>query len=340
MPLLKKIRTSFSIQLSLWVAGFVVAISSVVIGLLASFSEGVIHDETIDTTLQALENTALHIDNTLRQTEMTARLEGRQLQIGRSHIEQLLKENRALKQLRQLLPNAQLHVTSGNSWQETNITGTGNGYWKIVRENREMFVFSKPVSERQYCLTVVCPADDIYGKYAHMHQVLLGWSLGGVSLLIIVLFLIIVRHLHPIHLLADAAQSIANGNLDTPIPDSHYKHESGRLLSSLKKMQRSLKGYMDEMRQKRATLSAQNEELQTAYNEAEAYEARKAKCVADMMRQMAMPVTRVCQYTDTICRDYAGLSQSDMEKLQKSIMNDTEEITALLDQLIKKTADA
>ena len=78
MPLLKKIRTSFSIQLSLWVAGFVVAISSVVIGLLASFSEGVIHDETIDTTLQALENTALRIDNTLRQTEMTARLEGRQ----------------------------------------------------------------------------------------------------------------------------------------------------------------------------------------------------------------------------------------------------------------------
>ena len=29
-----------------------------------------------------------------------------------------------------------------------------------------------------------------------------------------------------------------------------------------------------------------------------------------------------------------------MEKLQKSIMNDTEEITELLDQLIKRTADA
>ena len=57
MPL-QKIRTSFSSQLSLWVAGFVLVISAVVIILLVRFSEDVIRDETIDTTLQALENTA------------------------------------------------------------------------------------------------------------------------------------------------------------------------------------------------------------------------------------------------------------------------------------------
>ena len=68
MTLIQKIRTSFSTQLSLWVAGFVLIISGVVIFLLARFSEDVIRDESIDTTMQALENTALHIDNTLRQT--------------------------------------------------------------------------------------------------------------------------------------------------------------------------------------------------------------------------------------------------------------------------------
>ena len=72
MTLIQKIRTSFSTQLSLWVAGFVLVISGVVIFLLARFSEDVIRDESIDTTMLALENTALHIDNTLRQTEMTA----------------------------------------------------------------------------------------------------------------------------------------------------------------------------------------------------------------------------------------------------------------------------
>ena len=68
MTLFQKIRTSFSTQLSLWVAGFVLVISGVVIFLLIRFSEDVIRDESIDTTMQALENTALHIDNTLRQT--------------------------------------------------------------------------------------------------------------------------------------------------------------------------------------------------------------------------------------------------------------------------------
>ena len=72
MTLIQKIRTSFSTQLSLWVAGFVLVISGVVIFLLIRFSEDVIRDESIDTTMLALENTALHIDNTLRQTEMTA----------------------------------------------------------------------------------------------------------------------------------------------------------------------------------------------------------------------------------------------------------------------------
>ena len=71
---LQKIRTSFSKQLSLWVAGFVLATSGVVIFLLVSFSEG----------------------------------------------------------------------------------------------------------DRQYSLAAVCPAEDIYGKYSHMHHVLLGWGIGGV----------------------------------------------------------------------------------------------------------------------------------------------------------------
>ena len=75
MTPIQKIRTSFTNQLTLWVSGFVLVISGIVIFLLLRFSEGVIHDETVDATMQVLENTALRIDNTLRQTEMTARLE-------------------------------------------------------------------------------------------------------------------------------------------------------------------------------------------------------------------------------------------------------------------------
>ncbi len=111
MTLFAKIRTSFTTQLTLWVASFVTVIGVVVIGLLALFSQDVIFDETVDTTLQAMETTALRIDNTLRQNEMSARLEGGQVRVNRAAIDRLIEQNGCLAKLRQTLPNAELYVT-------------------------------------------------------------------------------------------------------------------------------------------------------------------------------------------------------------------------------------
>ena len=340
MTPLQKIRTSFSTQLSLWVAGFVLVTSGVVIFLLVSFSEDVIRDEATDTTLQALENTALRIDNTLRQSEMTARLEGQPFRVNRMRIERLIEENNSLASLQQSLPNAQLFVTRRDSSQlGTYIAGAESTYSQLKYNNREIFIFLQPLGERPYSLATVCPAEDIYGKYSQIYRVLLFWGIGGVLVLLYILYIVIARHLRPLHLLADAAQSIAEGNLDTKIPDSHHEHETGRLQRSLKKMQQSLRAYITEMQQKQEVLSGQNAELQAAYREAQAYEEKKAKFLHDMTDRMAAPVHRMCRSTDSICSDYAQLSRADMATLQADIMGGTEEITELLDQLIKETAD-
>ena len=341
MTPLQKIRTSFSTQLSLWVAGFVVVISGLVIFLQVRFSKDVILDETTDATLQALENTALRIDNTLRESEMSARLEGQQFRVNRMRIDRLVAESNSLESLRQLLPNAQLFVTRRDSSQlDTYITGAESGYRQLMYDNKDIFIFTQPVGERQFSLAAVCPAEDIYDRYSRMYRLLLFWGIGGVLVLLYILYIVIARHLRPLHQLADAAQSIAEGNLDTSIPDSHHEHESGRLQSSLKKMQQSLLAYMNEMQQKQATLSAQNAELQAAYGKAQAYEEKKAKFLHDMTNCMAAPVDQVCRSTNTICRDYAQLSRANMATLQADIMLGVEEITGLLDQLIKDPADA
>ena len=341
MTPLQKIRTSFSTQLSLWVAGFVVVISGLVIFLQVRFSKDVILDETTDATLQALENTALRIDNTLRESEMSARLEGQQFRVNRMRIDRLVAESNSLESLRQLLPNAQLFVTRRDSSQlDTYITGAESGYRQLMYDNKDIFIFTQPVGERQFSLAAVCPAEDIYDRYSRMYRLLLFWGIGGVLVLLYILYIVIARHLRPLHQLADAAQSIAEGNLDTSIPDSHHEHESGRLQSSLKKMQESLLAYMNEMQQKQATLSAQNAELQAAYGKAQAYEEKKAKFLHDMTNCMAAPVDQVCRSTNTICRDYAQLSRANMATLQADIMLGVEEIIGLLDQLIKDPADA
>ena len=293
MTLLKKIQTSFSTQLSLMVAAFVLVTSGVVVFLLVSFSKDFIRQERIDTTMQALENLALRIDNTLRQEEMTARLEKQQFRIGRQHIAQLMDANGSEESLRQSLPNAQLFISRRDSSQlDAYITGAESGYREMLYDDdKEVYVFTQPVGNRSYCLTAVCPVEDI-NNFSRVYRVLTIWSIGGL------------------------------------------------LQSSLKKMQQSLRTYIDEMHQKQATLSEHNAELQAAYDQAKAYEQKKAKFLHDMTERMAAPVDKVYTCTDTICNDYGKLSQADVEKLEASIMDGANEITELLDQLIKEPADA
>lgn len=335
MTPLQKIRTSFSTQLSLWVAGFVMVTSGVVIFLLTSFSEDVIREETIDTTMQALENTALRIDNTLRQSEIMTRLEKQPMRVNRSRIEGLLEENGSMASLSELLPDAQFYVTRRDSSQlDAYITGVESGYRQLVYNDKDLFVFSQPVGNRQYSLAVVCPAQNIYGRNSRMRNVILPWGIIGVLVLLYILYIIIGHHLRPLHRLADSAESIADGNLDTPIADTSHQDETGRLQNSLSMMQRKLAAYMDEMQQKQDKLSQQNKELQAAYGEAKAYEEMKAKFLHDMTDRMAAPVEQVCRSTDIICRSYSNLKKGEITRCQQEILQGTETITQLLDQLM------
>ncbi len=337
--IIQKVRTSFTTQLTLWVASFVTVISVVVVGLLAKFSQDVIFDETVDTTLQAMETTALRIDNTLRQNEMSARLEGGQVRVNRAAIDRLIEQNGCLAKLRQTLPNAELYVTRRDSTQlGIFIASQESGYRRMEHEDREMFIFTHPLGDRPFVLTAVCPVEDVYGRYSRMQGFLWFRGMAGIVILLIVLYVVVGRHLRPLHWLADSAQSIANGNLDTPIPDTHHEHEAGRLQNSLAKMQQAQKAYMTEMQQKQVTLSQQNAELKAAYAKVQAYEVKKTNIVHDMTAQMAKPVERLCQEAETLCRDAASMTREEMAQRQAVIMQDSETITQLLDKLMKETA--
>lgn len=341
MKLIEKIHTSFTWQLTLWVAGFVLVISGVVIFLLARFSQDSIHQESIDTTQQALENTALRINNMLTQAEMTARMEHQTLRVTRGRIERLVEENGFENTIRQALPHAELFVSRRDSSQLSSyIAGDEQGYRRMFYEGHNIFIFSQPIGERAFSLAVVCPAQDIYEYNPGVQWFLLLRGGIGVLILLFIIFLVVARHLRPVHLLADAAQSIANGNLDTPIPEAHHEHETGRLQNSLKKMQTSLATYMAEMQQKQEALSQQNTELQAAYSEAQAYETLRKKVLSNMTDRMVAPVAKISHSTETVCREYNSLSKTEMTALQTDIMQATQTIIELLDQLMENPSQS
>jgi len=327
MILLERIRTSFSAQLSLWVAGFVVIISAVVILLLARFSEQVIRDELTDTTQQTLENTALRIRHAIRQSEIIAQLEHKPFKLDKAYVDNLLEEYKP----RQL---SQIQITDHpDKAGQRNVT-------ELSHHGVPSYRFYEPVKGTPYGLVVIVPAKAIYSHFFDMQLLLLSTGIIGVLLLQVICSIVIVRHLRPLRQLAFSAQRIAGGHLDEPIPDSKSKDEIGKLQNSLAKMQRSLNSYLEEIRRKQSMLSSQNAKLQETYREAQEYAELKSKFIHEMTNKMSMPVRTVCQNTETICDDYANLTKDDMNKIQADILSATEEITQLLDQLLNTPREA
>ena len=337
VPLIQKIRTSFTTQLTILVAGFVTIITTIVITLLAIFSQEVIQEETVDATMQALENTALLIDNNLKLTEMSARLENNEsTPVNRERIERIVEEDGSLAKFHQSLPNAKLSIEETKTLASMT-SDNGSGFIQAVINREDFFIFYHPLPNHDYTVVVKCPSSDLYSKYAYMQRFLVIRSVIGVLILFYILYLVVGRHLRPLHRLADSAQSISEGNLDTIVIYSHHEDELSSLQHSLIKMQHSLKSYLNEMQQKQEALSHQNEELKAAYNEIQAYEGKKAQFLREMAAQMAQPVVDLCHQTEAICRDISTLNKEEMGKRQISIMQNTEAITKMLDQLKKNT---
>ena len=317
------IRSSFTMQLTIWVAGGVLAITAVVIILLARYSQQVIKDESLEISKQLLENMAVRINNELRQADISARLEHRVFTVTKPLVEKLMEENNQMTAIKQLLPNIQLYVVESDE---------AGGTDPLQQEYQQTYTFKEDIYDRQFSIVAVCPATDLYDKYADMQVFLLLRGIIGVLVLLFILWKVIARHLHPLHVLADSAQRIADGHLDEKIPDTHHQDEIGQLQNSLSKMQHSLADYMEEMRQKQDTLNLQNAQLQEAYSEAQEYERVKDKFLHDMAGELAQPVDTVCRNTYSICADYQTMSKAEMAKKQINILQATETITSLLDQ--------
>ena len=322
IKLVHKIRSSFTMQLTIWVAGGVLVISAVVILLLARYSQQVIKDESLEINKQLLENMAVRINNELRQADISARLEHREFKVTKPLIEKLIEENNQMASIKQSLPNIQLYVVESGA----------DAAPPLQQEGEQAYTFQEDIYDKQFSIVAVCPATDLHDKYADIQVFLLLRGIIGVLVLLFILWKVIAHHLLPLHVLADSAQRIADGHLDERIPDTRHQDEIGQLQNSLSKMQHSLADYMEEMRNKQDTHNLQNTQLQKAYSEAQEYERVKDKFIHDMAGQLAPPMDSVCRSTYSICAEYKTMSKTEMAKKQIDILQDTENIISLLDQ--------
>jgi len=290
----------------------------VVIMLLSRFSQQMVFEETLETTKQALVNTALRIDNTLRRADMTAQLEGKTYIVDKALITKLMKNNSYVITLHQHLPHAEFFVSDSG----------------VPESKDNSYVFSEPINDGRYHLIIVCPAEDIRSKFKAAQTFVFFMGIFGLLMIVLCCWKVIVRHLWPLHLLADSAEKIASGNLEVRIPDSGMKNEIGQLQNSFATMQLALANYIDEMQQKQVMLGRQNTELEKAYSQTQEYEKLKMRFLNNMADQVFWPINSICRLTEQACDNYNALNEADMARIEAEIQKNTEVVTRLIEQLL------
>ncbi len=155
--------------------------------------------------------------------------------------------------------------------EDTALTALGHamqrgeeGMRQLVIDGQESYVFYKPLGNTGWSVAIVCPESDIFGAFNRLRRAVTIAVLAGLLLLLLVSIQIITRELKPLRRLADQAGVIAKGNFDENLPESGRVDEIGQLSQSFGDMQRSLAGYIEELKQTTAQKASIESELKVA----------------------------------------------------------------------------
>ena len=146
------------------------------------------------------------------------------------------------------------HIESCNGSDVKNLTGKmkagrerGNSYReKYIVDGEECFVFYTPVKYTKWLMVTVVPSRAVD---------ILGILNGGVTFLIVLLAMLVLavvfyycvkNGIEPIKHLTKSVNDIAEGKLDTLIPETKNNDEIGQLRDALEDMQYSISNMVDE----------------------------------------------------------------------------------------------
>ena len=221
------------------------------------------------------------------------------------------------------------------------------GYQSVRVNGKRYYMFYKPFERAEvpgraqielgWSAGIIYPENDIFGDYNRLLTVVLIIAFVGLLLLFVSIRLFIHRQLVPLRDLENAAQRIAEGSYDEPIPDSRRQDEIGRLQKHFQKMQHSLAKRVGEMQRASETLQERSAVLQAAYEQAQAGDRMKTNFLYNMSDQMTTPVSNITNYV-MIVGEYADeLTEEETESVADEIQKQGAKITDLLNQLITES---
>jgi len=216
----------------------------------------------------------------------------------------------------------------------TSMLAGESGHKMLDYDGEPCHVFYKPFKNTGWSVAIVIPERDIYAPYQRLRSYTLWISAAGL-LLLLFFSLIIIRHsMKPLQQLAEATHRIAEGDFSATEARRLRTDEIGQLQRSFTKMQQSLDTYTHELRSETTTLEKRNQELLEAYERAKEDERMKTAILHKMPDKMAVPVAEISTTAKQVC-DHLGEQTLDIKKATKTMRDNADQITVLLDEMIR-----
>ncbi|MCX5677568.1 MAG: SpoIIE family protein phosphatase [Candidatus Omnitrophica bacterium] len=118
---------------------------------------------------------------------------------------------------------------------------------KSVVAGKKCWMYYAPVPSTGWSLAVLFPQDELLADIRKLRDISALAGIAGVALLLLVVIFISRSITRPIRAMARAAEVIATGNLDAPLPEVESKDEVGKLTEAFRYMSRSLKEYIERL---------------------------------------------------------------------------------------------
>ena len=132
-----------------------------------------------------------------------------------------------------------------------------------------------------------------------------------------------------------SAEKMAAGDFGISVPDSKRRDEIGKLQHSFFRMQKSLTDYINKIHHSTETLTERNEELIKATELAKEDDRMKSAVINNMTEQMVHPIDIIADENELIRREYKKLSAEEMAQHVDHMLEHTETVTRLLNQILE-----
>ena len=216
----------------------------------------------------------------------------------------------------------------------TSMLAGESGHKILDYDGEPCHVFYKPFKNTGWSVAIVIPERDIYAPYQRLRSYTLWISAAGLLLLLFFSLITIRNSMKPLQQLAEATHRIAEGDFSATEARRLRTDEIGQLQRSFTKMQQSLDTYTHELRSETTTLEKSNQELLEAYERAKEDERMKTAIRHKMPDKMAVPVAEISTTAKQVC-DHLGEQTLDIKKATKTMRDNADQITVLLDEMIR-----